>query len=110
MYSAYEVAGRALRILSALAGAQAAVDGAGHVLLPLPLVHRQLAGPACLPHIVQVGRGPGEAMSTCVTRGAHCAQPVHIAFNQCIGSDGTRPCLPGQTITVRMSVFWVSCA
>ena len=32
----------------------ASVDAHGEVLHPLPLAHRQMASPACLPHIAQV--------------------------------------------------------
>ena len=48
-------AGVALRVLQALAEQQPAVDAHGEVLHPLPAAHRQMASPACLPHIAQVG-------------------------------------------------------
>jgi len=50
-----EVAEVALRILHQLVRLQAAVDADGNPLQPLPIVHRTLASPQCLPHIVQVG-------------------------------------------------------
>ena len=45
----------ALRILHQLVQMQAAVDADGSPLQPLPIVHRTLASPQCLPHIAQVG-------------------------------------------------------
>ena len=45
----------ALRILHELVRLQAAVDADGAPLQPLPIVHRTLASPQCLPHIAQVG-------------------------------------------------------
>lgn len=53
--SPFEQAELALQILQQLADAQAAVDGAGQPLQPLPLAHRLVASPQCLPHITQVG-------------------------------------------------------
>ena len=44
----------ALQILLALAQLQPATDAGGFVLQPLPMVHRQLASPVCLPHLAQV--------------------------------------------------------
>lgn len=45
----------ALQLLSALVHLQPAVDETGAVLQPLPRVQRTLSGPACLPHLCQVG-------------------------------------------------------
>ena len=50
---AFEAAEVALRILHALVQGQAAADASGRPLLPLPRVRRQLASPACLPHLAQ---------------------------------------------------------
>ena len=50
-----EAAEVALRILHQLVQMQAAVDADGNPLQPLPIVHRTLASPQCLPHIAQVG-------------------------------------------------------
>lgn len=44
----------ALQLLLALAQLQPAAEATGQVLQPLPMVHRQLASPACLPHLAQV--------------------------------------------------------
>ncbi|KAK9822709.1 hypothetical protein WJX81_005943 [Elliptochloris bilobata] len=51
---AFEAAEIALRVLHALVQGQAASDASGRPLLPLPRVRRQLASPACLPHLAQV--------------------------------------------------------
>ena len=48
-----EAAEIALRILHQLVRLQAAVDAEGNPLQPLPIVHRTLASPQCLPHIAQ---------------------------------------------------------
>ena len=48
-----EAAEIALRILHQLVRLQAAVDAQGNPLQPLPIVHRTLASPQCLPHIAQ---------------------------------------------------------
>ena len=53
--SCVEAAEVALRILHQLVRMQAAVDPDGNPLQPLPIVHRTLASPQCLPHIAQVG-------------------------------------------------------
>lgn len=53
--SCVEAAEVALRILHQLVQMQAAVDADGNPLQPLPIVHRTLASPQCLPHIAQVG-------------------------------------------------------
>ncbi len=53
--SCVEAAEVALRILHQLVRMQAAVDADGNPLQPLPIVHRTLASPQCLPHIAQVG-------------------------------------------------------
>ena len=53
----FEVAGAALRVLLALARLHPATAGeerCGAPLFPLPLAHRQMAAPRCLPHIAQV--------------------------------------------------------
>lgn len=50
----FEQAELALHILQRLADAHAAVDAAGQPLQPLPLAHRLLASPQCLPHLAQV--------------------------------------------------------
>ena len=52
--SCVEAAEIALRILHELVRLQAAVDAEGNPLQPLPIVHRTLASPLCLPHIAQV--------------------------------------------------------
>jgi DnaJ family protein C protein 13 len=52
--SAFEAAAAALRVLQVLADQQPAVDAHGEVLFPLPLAHRLMASPACLPHLAQV--------------------------------------------------------
>lgn len=53
--SALRAAGVALRVLQALAEQQPALDPhTGEPLFPLPAAHRQMAAPACLPHIAQV--------------------------------------------------------
>lgn len=44
----------ALRFLHSLVALQPATGEAGRLLHPLPLVHRLLAGPTCLPHLAQV--------------------------------------------------------
>lgn len=44
----------ALQLLQQLAALQPAVDEQGCVLTPLPRVHRELAAPTTLPHLVQV--------------------------------------------------------
>ena len=44
----------ALRLLHSLVRLQPALGEGGRILYPLPLVHRQIAGPTCLPHIAQV--------------------------------------------------------
>ncbi len=43
----------ALRVLHALVQGQAPADPSGRPLLPLPRVRRELASPACLPHLAQ---------------------------------------------------------
>jgi len=50
----FGMAGIALRLLHSLVRLQPAQGEGGRILYPLPLVHRQLAGPTCLPHISQV--------------------------------------------------------
>src|SRR5437868_1666547 len=50
---AFEAAEIALRLLHALVARQAATDAGGRPLLPLPRVRRELASPACLPHLAQ---------------------------------------------------------
>ena len=50
---AFEAAEVALRILHALVQGRVAADASGRPLLPLPRVRRQLASPACLPHLAQ---------------------------------------------------------
>ncbi|KAK9809260.1 hypothetical protein WJX72_012293 [[Myrmecia] bisecta] len=50
----FQVAEIVLKVLHTLAQLQPAVDASDQVLQPLPVVHRQLASPACLPHIAQV--------------------------------------------------------
>ena len=52
--SCVDAAEVALRILHELVRLQAAVDSEGNPLQPLPIVHRTLASPHCLPHIAQV--------------------------------------------------------
>lgn len=49
----FAVAQVALRLLHSLVGLQPAEGPGGRTLFPLPLVQRQIAGPTCLPHIVQ---------------------------------------------------------
>lgn len=44
-----------LRLLQSLVRLQPAQGEGGRTLYPLPLVHRQIAGPTCLPHLAQVG-------------------------------------------------------
>lgn len=44
-----------LRLLHSLVRLQPAQGEGGRTLYPLPLVHRQIAGPTCLPHLAQVG-------------------------------------------------------
>jgi hypothetical protein len=74
--TALRAAGVALRVLQALAGQQPAVDGhTGEALFPLPLAHRQMASPACLPHIAQVGAACARMLSsTHGGNGAICRQ------------------------------------
>ncbi|KAL0042756.1 hypothetical protein WJX79_009797 [Trebouxia sp. C0005] len=43
-----------LRLLQSLVRLQPAQGEGGRTLYPLPLVHRQIAGPTCLPHLAQV--------------------------------------------------------
>ena len=50
----FQAAEIALRLLQSLAQLQPAVDGHGCVVLPPPVVHRQLASERCLPHLAQV--------------------------------------------------------
>ena len=49
----FGVAEVALRLLHSLVGLQPAEGEGGRTLFPLPLVHRHIAGPTCLPHIAQ---------------------------------------------------------
>ena len=70
----------ALRILHQLVRMQAAVDGTGNPLQPLPIVHRALASPQCLPHIA-----PGEALCSCLVSFMPLSQPplsTVVAANQ----------------------------
>lgn len=55
---AFEAAEVALRVLHALVQGQASADPSGRPLLPLPRVRRELASPACLPHLAQARPQP----------------------------------------------------
>ncbi|KAL0040215.1 hypothetical protein WJX77_000548 [Trebouxia sp. C0004] len=50
----FSMAEIALRLLHSLVRLQPAQGEGGRSLYPLPLVHRQIAGPTCLPHLAQV--------------------------------------------------------
>ncbi len=64
----------ALAILQRLTDAQAAVDAQGQPLLPLPVAHRHIASPRCLPHIVQVMRCCIRAVSSFLSAPAILAE------------------------------------
>ncbi len=64
-----------LRLLHSLVRLQPAQGEGGRTLYPLPLVHRQIAGPTCLPHLAQVGPAPSCPVScVCMQHAGHCSQ------------------------------------
>ncbi len=64
-----------LRLLHSLVRLQPAQGEGGRTLYPLPLVHRQIAGPTCLPHLAQVGPAPScPASCVCMQHAGHCSQ------------------------------------
>ena len=59
----------ALRLLHNLVELQPAEGEGGRLLHPLPLVHRLLAGPTCLPHLAQVSMLFGAHDQCCMPDG-----------------------------------------
>ena len=73
---AFEAAEVALRILHALVQGRAAADASGRPLLPLPRVRRQLASPACLPHLAQARPRLRSCLTPCPRFAVCCWPPV----------------------------------